>query len=284
MTATVSSFEHLAATLRLTKEGTARAWELLRELRIGPDDPEAVRVLLHVSLGEDTARIKQATGGLLNEAKATVASAAKETAGNLEGSAARIEKAAIAKMMAQQAELTASLTEDIAQAANKAMGKRADILSRNTLAAWLATSLLASAALGYTGYRVGMANTSAASAELSTMLQREDGAAWRQLIGVNNGAAALATNCRAGGPNVRRVDGGTICTLPLWLQHDGVVSAVPGRTIESGALLASITGWVASWGPWWLLAVGAVATLLVRKVVNQVSSWGPMRWLFDLPV
>lgn len=96
-------------------------------------------------------------------------------------------------------------------------------------------------------------------------------------------AGSLAAYCGAGSPNIRRVDGGTICNVPLWLARDGVVGQVAGRPMESAAVLASVSGWLASWGPWWLLAAGAVGLLLVRKAGRLLTVWPPMAWLLDLP-
>jgi hypothetical protein len=282
MASSVSNFEHTAETLGLSREAAARAWEMLREARIGPEDPEAVRILLHISLLEDAVRIQQAARSVLDEARETITQAAKNTAGRVADTAARVERASAVRMAASKAELAASVGADIAEAADRALTRKVAVLSRNTLAGWLSASLLAVAAMSAVAYHMGRTSEAATSAELSDVLQREDGSAWRGLMAANNGAEALATYCRSGSPNIRRVDGGTICTVPLWLQHDGVVSAVPGRPAEGNAVLAAAGDWLATWGPWWLLAAGAVGLLLVRKLARGFGAWPPLRWLLDL--
>jgi hypothetical protein len=283
MSSSVSSFEHTAATLRLSKEATARAWEMLRDLRIGPEDPEAVRILLHVSMLEDAARIKGAARGILDEAKGTITNAAKETAGNLADAAAKVERASAEKLAAQTGELVSKVSAEIAASADKALTRKVATHQRNTFTAWVATALVAAGLTGAVGYEMGKANEAANAGQISSVLQREDGAEWIRLMQANDAQASIANYCRNGSPNVHHVDGGTFCELPLWLSHDGVVSPVPGRPVDGGAVLAEVSGWLASWGPWWLLGAGTMAFLAVRLLVAWTVEIDALRRILALP-
>lgn len=278
-----SYFEEAAASLRLSQEAKARAWEMLLGTRIGPEDPEAVRVLLHVAMLEDAERVKSAGREVLDDAASVIGATAKTTAVSLTQAASKVEKASLAKLAANNAELSSKLGADIADAADRALTRKIAVLSRNTLAAWVLTVGVLATCVGTGGYVVGKRYAEANGAAVSAVLQREDGAAWVKVMAGNNMAGSLAAYCGAGNPNVRRVDGGTICSMPLWLTRDGVVGQVAGRPAEGGAVLAAVSGWLASWGPWWLLAAGAVSLLLVRKAGRLLAVWPPVAWLLDLP-
>jgi hypothetical protein len=284
MSSSVSTFEHVADTLRLSREAKARAWETLREVRIGPEDPEAVRILLHVAMVEDAARIKSAVRVVLEEARSTITNAAKETAGNLASAAEKVERASAGRLAARQAELVTQVSAEIAASADRALTRKVAVHARNSLATWVTTACLAAAVTWGVGYSMGQSSTDANVARITSMFTREDGAEWRRLMEANNATATLATYCRNGSANVHRVDGGTYCLMPLWLQHDAVVSPVPGSPVDALAVRDAVSAWLASWGPWWLLAAGTIGFVLLRLLAAYAFEAEPLRRLLALPV
>lgn len=283
MSSSISQFDRVALEMGLSSEAQAKAWEKLRALRIGPEDPETVRVLLAVALAEETASFKTASGKLLTDARETVSASAKETAGNLTTAAAKVEKAAAAKLAAHQAEAITGISKAIAEGADRALARRVQLLSRNTLAAWVATVVVASVAIGYVGFRYGQANDEANINQVSTALHGQDGNVWLSLMSMNNAQNTVDMYCHDGSQNLHRVNGGTYCDMPLWLQRDGTVSTVAGAPAEAGSLIAAAAAWLAKFGPWWLIGFGILGTLLVRKVVRLLVAWPPIYWLLDLP-
>ena len=283
MSGSISQFEAYCRSFGFTEERKAAAWADLGKARIGPEDPEAIRVVLHHVLAADLARFADATGGLLNGAREAIGGAAKETVERVARSASKIEKASAERMAASQAELISSVGTEIAASADRALTKKVSVLSRNTLAAWLATSLLVCSGTAALGYSYGKSNATAAGNEVSAMLGREDGSAWRSVMAANDLQASLAAYCKPDSQRLRSVEGGTYCELPLWLARDGVVSPVPHQPFPGNAILMAAGNWLAAWGPWWLLGAGAMAVLLVRKVISAAVSFGLVRWLFDLP-
>jgi hypothetical protein len=57
---------------------------------------------------------------------------------------------------------------------------------------------------------------------------------------------------------------------------------VAGLPAEGRGVLDVVTAWLASWGPWWLLAGGFFAFMLLRKVARLLAAWPPVAWLFDI--
>jgi len=278
-----SEFERCANTLQLSAEGKKLAWERMGMLRMGDGEPEVVRLMVGIWLDERLGGFKDYNEELLGHAEYVIVESVGRATERVADTANRVEKASNAKLNATSAELVAKLGERIAQIADRALAKKVAVHSRNTLASWLLSAVVASGLVGVASYQFGKRNVEANITQVSGMLTREDGSAWASMMSVNDMSGTLANHCRVGSPNVRRVDGGVVCSMPLWISHDGVVASVPGYAMGGNAVLASVGAWLASWGPWALLGAGAIGLLLVRKLARVLKAWEPIRWLLDLP-
>ena len=276
-----NQFEETAQKLQLSDTSRAAAWAALRELRMAPDDPEVVRVILRYALIEEGERTRTANAALLDEARKAISNASRESVERVSNVAAKVHKASAAKLAEQQHELVSSVSESIAESADRALTRKVAVHSRNSFAAWLAAGLIASGVMCGVGYTLGKSNAETNVPQISAMLTREDGGEWTRLISANNARAAISTYCQAGSTRVHQTNSGTYCDLPMWLSRSDVVGVSPSQGIDTGA--GVLTAWLASWGPWWLLGTGTLGFLALRLLAAWTAEFEPLRRLLALP-
>jgi hypothetical protein len=280
-------FGHRCAKAGLSEAGRAKTWARLDTLSVGPNTLEANELIMTTLREEQADRLEGLVAGLAlhietiakssTESLRTSRCAVKEALQGFNSTLdAKLDHAdAIIKQQANTASavVASAVVSKISEEVNKAVIQAAEQRGRNSRNTWAAATFAiaagcsAAAAGGawYAGSRAVQSNVT----QIQTMLTREGGAAWSQVMAGNDMSLTLATYCGPGSPNIRRVDGGTACTVPLWLHRDGVVGLVPGRTAEMAAGMSEVRDALqTALGTWGLLAAGAASMLGLLALVR----------------
>jgi hypothetical protein len=282
-----ADFGHRCAKAGLSDAGRAKAWARLDTLSVGPNSLEANELIMTTLREEQADRFESLVAGLAlhietiarssTESLRTSRCAVKEALQGFNTTLdAKLDHAdAIIKQQANSASASVAETvvKRISDDVNKAVIQAAEQRGRNSRHTWAALTMAIAAgcsvaAAGGAWY-VGRSTMQSSVTQIQTVLSRGDGPAWAQIMAGNDMTQTLTTYCGAGSTNIRRLDGGTACTVSLWLHRDGVVGPVPGRTAELATGVAEVRDALqAALGTWGLLAAGAAAMLGLLAVAR----------------
>lgn len=280
--AATSDFESMAAHYGFTAAQKAAAWAELGALRIGPNDPEVSRVVLHHVALADGALLQRTAKDIRENLLVDIANVTKGVTANLNETAAAQVKAAVASVRASQAKASAELASGIAEAADRALSRKVAVWDRNSIAGIVLTSLVIAGCVGVVGYRAGQADTQEVAAELAPIAKRGDGPAWVRLMTDNDIAGSMARYCRAGSVNISVVDGGKVCNVPLWLDRSAMAPTANGAGLELRKVPGAVSDWLSGWSPFLVLLAGFLLATLGRKAARNVRAWPPVAWMLDL--
>jgi hypothetical protein len=290
-----TEFSRVGKTLGLSKNGLTTAWLQLQDCRMGPDDPEAIRILLLAAMDERTQAatdtVEQSVAALdgiareagagfrehLNLTKQVILDSYDGLIGHLQAALDDADKnitAALAKADETYKLQAAAAVSTVAEACSSRISNTVDAAvikaiethatdSRNK---WSVVTLTIAAVCSVLalegGWYAGRGSVQSNVAAIQSMLGREDGSTWASLMAMNDLRTTLATYCGPASVNVRRLDGGIACTVPLWVSRQGTVGPVPGRSadLHTGVeeVRDALQGRLGTWG---LMLAGAAAVL-----------------------
>jgi hypothetical protein len=260
-------WEKIARVFQLDDVTRDRTWHRMSDLGISPDDP--VMVLL-------------ALAGLVEKAAAEVPAAIKSIPERTDAAAShiaqRVLNTAIQGLRDNQQKDAEIIGKKIARQATKHFTSF-EHLRRLRVSAEIAGLAIAIAiGCGMTAYTLGRASVPQISAEWTAFMKQPDAPYWRSLAQANAGLAEYITShCGPGGTDAFVDKGINACKLPLWMES---------RAEPEQSVLATAQRYVSPWLPGRpdliLLAAGFFAAIFGRKLIRCVTTWRPLRWLFDL--
>jgi len=215
-------FDNLVRTYGLTEEQQKRAWESLRKLRVGPDDVEATRVVLHHIIEADVNLFARAITAAMDkgskEAKSIIANAARMTDQVVKSGSsilATMQAETVQRTMTQVQETIISTSERVLQQQLRA------VIRRTVVGATLGVVVLTAVASGVTGYLVHSADQAHAvgsASRLEAMLTAADADQMADLLQLNGSIPAIVRSQCADGSRQRfQAQGREACEIALAL-------------------------------------------------------------------
>jgi hypothetical protein len=272
-------FGHRCAKAGLSEAGRAKTWARLDTLSVGPNTLEANELIMTTLREEQADRLEGLVAGLAlhietiakssTESLRTSRCAVKEALQGFNSTLdAKLDHAdAIIKQQANTASavVASAVVSKISEEVNKAVIQAAEQRGRNSRNTWAAATFAIAVgcsvvAAGGAWY-VGRSTMQSSVTQIQAMLTRGDGPAWVSLMNANvDMNATLTAYCGPNSQNIRLLDGGTACSMSVWLHRNDVVGTAPGRASDATAIVAEVRDYIqAALGTWGLLAAGAAS-------------------------